>query len=179
MTFKICVIGCGYITQASHGPAYRLYARQHPDVELSACCDTDLPRAERVRAETGFARAYSDAFQMLAVEQPDAVCLNVPVQLTAGLGERILALGIPLLTEKPPALNVDEIDRLAARAAGAGCIHQVAFNRRFAPLVVALKDWLQGQPILHVEHTFTRVARRDPNPRPLPLDAEIFTPSHR
>jgi predicted dehydrogenase len=163
MPFKICVIGCGHITQASHGPAYRRYASENREVELSACCDTDPARAEQVRAALGFARAYSDTFEMLAREQPDVVCLNVPVALTPVLCERILALGIPLLTEKPPAMTVDEIDRLIALSAQATAPHQVAFNRRFAPLVVEMKRWLAGRPVVHVEHTFTRVNRRDPD----------------
>jgi myo-inositol 2-dehydrogenase / D-chiro-inositol 1-dehydrogenase len=165
MAFKICVIGCGHITQHSHGPAYRQYAAEHPDVELAACCDLDVQRAEKVRAEFGFARAYSDAFDMLAREQPTAVCLNVPVQHTAALSEQILALGIPLMAEKPPALTTAELDGVIAaqQAARPGGLHQVAFNRRFAPLVAALKELLRGRQVLHVEHTFTRVNRRDPD----------------
>lgn len=163
MTFNICVIGCGHITRASHGPAYARYAAHNPAVALAACCDVDPQRAEETRAAFGFARAYSDWAAMLADEQPHAVCLNVPVQHTAALSARILELDIPLLAEKPPALTVEELDPLIALARRRGSLHQVAFNRRFAPLVVALKDWLAGHTVTHVAHTFTRVARRDPD----------------
>lgn len=164
--FKLCVIGCGGISRASHGPAYRQYADEHPDFELSACCDVDGERAAALRVQVGFARAYTDFERMLEIERPNAVCLNVPVHLTAGLGRRILALGYPLLAEKPPALTVAELEPLIAAsqaAAQRGVIHQVAFNRRFAPLVVALKDLLRGRELIHIEHTFTRVNRPDPD----------------
>ncbi len=163
MTIRLALIGCGYIAQASHGPALARLASESLDIELTACCDTNLDRAEELCAEIGFRRAYTDYRHMLEAEHPDAVALLVPVHLLASLAAQILQMGFSLLAEKPPALTVADLDALIQSAAATRNFHMVAFNRRFAPLVTELKSLLDGQTILHVEHTFTRVQRKDPD----------------
>jgi predicted dehydrogenase len=158
MTFRIAVIGCGWISTTSHAPVYKRYAASHSDVEL-VCCDINLSTAEAFRAEHGFARAYSDYQEMLSVEKPNAVCLNVPEHLIAEMGCRIMQMGFPLLAEKPPGLTVAEIDKLIETAVSTGVIHQVAFNRRYAPLMIELKHLLEGHTIHHIDHQFYRIGR--------------------
>ena len=159
MSIKVGVIGCGWVADACHGPAYIEYASQHPDIELTACCDIDSAKVERFQEKFGFKRSYTDYFQMLDEEKPDAVCLTVPERLICEAGCKILARGIPLLCEKPPGLTVTEIDRLISAARASRVIHLVAFNRRFTPLVAELKRRVEGQAIHHIHYEFTRVGR--------------------
>jgi len=159
MSFKIAVIGCGWVSTASHGPVYQRYAASNFDVELSACCDVDLTRAEQFAAQFGFSHAYTDFRQMLDSERPSAVCLNVPERLICEMGCQVMELGYPLLSEKPPGLTLAEIDQLIDVACATGVIHQVAFNRRHTPLIVELKRLLAGYLIHHIDHHFYRVCR--------------------
>jgi predicted dehydrogenase len=100
------------------------------------------------------------------------VVLVVPETLTAALAIRILEKGVPLLLEKPPGRTPDEVDAMAAAAERGGkpgrpVPHQVAFNRRFVPLVRALHRLLRafGEPprIQHLHYEMTRSGRRDPD----------------
>jgi predicted dehydrogenase len=159
MTIKIALIGCGWVSNACHGPAAVEYAASHPGVELAACCDIHGERAEAFRALFGFQRAYTDFAAMLDAERPDAVCLAVQPHLIASLGCAILERGIPLLSEKPPGLSVVEIDRLIT--ASKEIIHQAAFNRRFMPLLVELRKRLEGRSIQHLDVQMTRVQRTE------------------
>jgi myo-inositol 2-dehydrogenase / D-chiro-inositol 1-dehydrogenase len=77
--------------------------------------------------------------RMLDTERPDAVSLVAPVERTCELACLILECGFPLLVEKPPGRTVAEVDRMIAAAGGVA--HQVAFNRRFAPLLRACSTW--------------------------------------
>jgi len=163
MTFKIAVIGCGWVSTACHGPAYKEYAQSHPDVILAACCDVDPQQAEYFRTQFGFQHAYTNYAEMLEQERPQAVALNVPPQLISTMGCDILRRGYPLLCEKPPGLSLDELDHLIDTVRSGSAIHQVAFNRRFMPLIAALKEMLTGQTIFHVEVQLTRVQRTDAN----------------
>jgi myo-inositol 2-dehydrogenase / D-chiro-inositol 1-dehydrogenase len=169
---KFCMIGCGEHAVSSHGPALALYAASHPEVELAACCDVDASKAEQFRQRFRFARVYTDLEAMLASERPDAAALVVPVALTCEIGALVLARGIPLLLEKPPGETVREVDRLAAAAraggrAGQSVPHQVAFNRRYVPLVAALRARIDllpaGAALQHVRYEMVRVNRRDPD----------------
>lgn len=167
MSFKICVIGCGFMAVHYHGPAYVKYVSTHPDTELVACCDIDAAKAAAFAEQFGCARHYTDFEKMLDAEKPDAVCLNAPVELTCALSCRVLEMGYPLLTEKPPGRTVDELDRMIAAANASGVPTQVAFNRRYTPLVVELKRMVRSRfdpaAIQHVRYDFTRVGRTDPD----------------
>jgi predicted dehydrogenase len=165
MSFRICIVGCGSMSQSGHGPSLAKYAASHPDTELAACCDLDEAKAAGYRKRFGFARHYTDMTAMLKTEKPDAVCLIAPVNLTCGLSCHIMEMGFPLLMEKPPGMNVAETDRMIAVAERRGVPNQVAFNRRYTPLVRELKRRLTAQfrpdEIQHLRYDFTRIGRKD------------------
>ena len=163
MPFKIALIGCGWVSTSCHGPAYQEYAAAHADVVLAACCDTDPQRAADFRDRFGFQNAYSNYLDMLDSEHPQAVCLNVPPPLIAAMGVEIMKRGYPLMAEKPPGLSVADVDRLIAAAEESQVIHQVAFNRRYMPLMTELKGLIASQTIHHIEGRMTRVHRTDPS----------------
>jgi myo-inositol 2-dehydrogenase / D-chiro-inositol 1-dehydrogenase len=159
MPFKIAVIGCGWISSACHAPAYVEYARSHPQVRLAACCDTDVTRAEKLAGTFGFETVYTDYRAMLQTEKPDVVCLNVNEKYICEIGCQVLQASYPLLTEKPPGLNLEEIDRLIEAARSSGAPHQVAFNRRFTPLIKELKHSLENLHMQYIQVDFARVKR--------------------
>jgi myo-inositol 2-dehydrogenase / D-chiro-inositol 1-dehydrogenase len=168
---RLCVIGCGEHAFSSHGPAQVRYAHAHPDLTLAACCDVAADRARAYAERFGFARSYGDVFEMLALESPDAAVLIVPDAVTADLACAVFERGIPLLLEKPPGRDVRDVDRMlaAARAGtrGAGpAPHQVAFNRRYVPLLRELRARIVAlgpRALQHLRYEMVRVDRRDPD----------------
>ncbi len=161
MPLKIAVIGCGWVSQACHGPAYQAYASQTGAIELAACCDVDPARAEEFRARFGFGRAYSNFREMLEKEKPAAVCLNVPEKLTCEIGVEILRQRRALLAEKPPGISTAEVDRLVSAANEFGITNMAAFNRRYMPLMAELKRQLQTYPIDHLHYQLARIGRTE------------------
>ncbi len=163
---KLCQIGCGEHARVAHGPSQARCARERGDLVLAGCCDLDPERAESFRREFGYARAFTDPAAMLEAERPDAVVAVVPVERTVAVGSMVLERGLPLLLEKPPGETVAEVDRLIAAAdrGGRTVPHQVAFNRRFAPLVRELRRRIEeAGPLQHLHYEMTRVERRDPD----------------
>jgi myo-inositol 2-dehydrogenase/D-chiro-inositol 1-dehydrogenase len=165
MSFKICSIGCGRHSSSVHGPAYKKYALLHPDVELSACCDIDEGKAKLFQTSFNFKRYYTDIDDMIKAEKPDAVCLVVKEHLTAKLAIKILSYGLPLITEKPPGNSLEEAWDIANEAKKSNAPNQVAFNRRFTPLVRVLKQQLlnnfENQKIQNIRYDFYRIGRKD------------------
>lgn len=162
---KLCQIGCGEHARVAHGPSQARCARERGDLVLVSCCDLDAARAESFRRDFGFARAFADPVAMLDAEKPDAVVVVVPVERTVAVGSLVLERRIPLLLEKPPGETVAEVDRLITAAEKGGHVpHQVAFNRRFAPLVRELRRRIgEAGPLQHLHYEMTRVERRDPD----------------
>jgi predicted dehydrogenase len=163
---RLCQIGCGEHARVAHGPSQRRCAAERPDLVLAGCCDLEPERAESFRRDFGYARAHTDPVAMLDAERPDAVVVVVPVERTVAVGSLVLERGLPLLLEKPPGETVAEVDRLIAAAGlpGRAVPHQVAFNRRFAPLARELRRRIEASgPLQHVHYEMTRVERRDPD----------------
>lgn len=161
MSFRICCIGCGDMATVGHGPAFRKYAQENPDVALAACCDVDPAKAEQFRIAFGFARAYTDMDKMLLQEKPDAVSLMVPPAITESLTIKLLKYGIPVILEKPPGMNREETLRLMEVAEQTGTPNQVAFNRRYMPMVQRFQQLRQGRRDLFWQYDFYRANRHD------------------
>lgn len=163
--FRICLIGCGYMATAGHGPMLRKYASMRPGTELAACCDISRDKAEAFAASFGFIRALTDVDEMLDIIKPDGVVLAVPIELTARLAVKVLQRRIPLLTEKPPGITMDEGNAIVAVARAAGVPVSAAFNRRTMPLIETLMKQIEaiGQGIDSVSIEMHRVCRTDPD----------------
>lgn len=161
MGFKICCIGCGDMATVGHGPAFRKYARENPEVLLSACCDLDADKAEQFQKTFGFSRAYTAVDQMLIREKPDAVSLMVPPEITELLTTKLLRAGIPVILEKPPGLDREQTMRLMEVAEQTGTPNQVAFNRRYMPMVQRFAQLRKGRKDLFWQYDFYRSNRKD------------------
>ena len=163
MKFKICVIGCGDVAIDNHGHTYLRYKNENPDAVLAGCCDLSIEKAEYFSGNFGFLRAYTDLYKMLDIEKPDAVCLLSPVKATCKLSIEVIKLGYPLILEKPPGLSPSETMEIIKAAEERNAKVRVAFNRRYAPLVISLKNELADQRVLSVTNTFVRHERDDPD----------------
>jgi len=167
MSFKICMVGCGWFARQCHGPALRRYAAAHRDARLAACCDADIGRALEFWGTFGFERHYSDIQAMLAAEEPDAVILAVPPEAACRAAGPVLGRGLPLLLEKPPGMSPAELERLIGAAGEGGARVQVAFNRRYMPIMRQARSILDsefrtGSPG-RIDYTLLRFDRWDPD----------------
>jgi len=163
---RLCQIGCGEHARVAHGPSQVRCTRERADLVLAGCCDLDAARAEAFRRDFGYGRAFTDPVTMLDAVRPDAVVVVVPVEHTVAIGSLVLARGLPLLVEKPPGETVADVDRMiaAAETGGRPVPHQIAFNRRFAPLARELRRRIEeAGPLQHLHYEMTRVERRDPD----------------
>ncbi len=163
--FKICCVGCGDMSIRGHGPALKHYKEANPGVELTACCDIDETRATDYREKFGFNKYYTNMQVMLDTEKPDAVCLVVPVCLTAKMAVEVMEKGYPVIMEKPPGMNRDETLKIIEAAKKYNVHNRVAFNRRYMPIVQTLKNYLEKsfkpEEIQNIQCYFSRVGRHD------------------
>lgn len=161
MSLKVCLIGCGGMATHGHGPAFQKYAAQNRQISLAACCDVDIAKAETFGRQFGFATAYSDMDEMLRIEKPDAVSLIVPVHLTEQMSIKLLEAGIPVILEKPPGMNREQTLRMMDVAARTGTFHQVAFNRRYMPMIRKFRELRQSCHPHLWQYDFYRCGRKD------------------
>lgn len=139
---RIAVVGAGGVASGAHLPSLQRIAGQRPGVSLCALCDLVEERARAMADRFGFRRAYVDYRAMLDAEAPDAVWLLTPPSAMREIGGHLLSHGIPVFMEKPPGSNSRETRELAEIAAASHTPNQVAFNRRYAPLMQRIKSLL-------------------------------------
>lgn len=145
---RVAVIGCGKMANRVHYPSLASL----PDIEIIAACDIDPARVAETANKWGIPGRYADYRRMLAECAPlDAVyAVGQPHQLFE-VWLDCLQRGLNLFVEKPLGLTRHHAVLLAHLAEKHGCITQVGFQRRIAPLAVALRDRCvaRGGPITH------------------------------
>lgn len=128
---RLVVIGCGRVAEQCHLPVLQTLA----DVELVALVDTDLDRLNKVADRLGVQQRYGDYRVMLNDSRVDVVAVCTPPQTHAEIGLAVLDAGKHLFMEKPPALCLNDADRLVDRAAAAPGKALMGFNLRWHRLV--------------------------------------------
>jgi len=130
------VIGAGSFAQAVLIPALR-----SAGFKLQAVASAGGLSAVSAAERFGFGRALTPD-ELIAAQDVDAVCVSSRHGSHAAYALAALERGKAVFVEKPPALEVEDLERL--REAARGHVLQVGFNRRFAPLAQRMRDHLAG-----------------------------------
>ncbi len=101
---------------------------------VAAVMDVDTVRASAVAEECGGARVYDDALALIRDPQVDAVVIASPDPTHAALAQACLAVGKPVLCEKPLATNLQDARAVVEAEAALGRrLIQVGFMRVYDP----------------------------------------------
>jgi predicted dehydrogenase len=125
---RVGFIGGGRIADL-HAAVYR----DNPDAELYAVCDAVEDTARRRAAEWGAARWFTDYRQLLADDTVDAVEILTPHHLHAEMAVAALEAGKHVSLQKPPTVNLTEMDQVIAAAQRSGKLFRVCENFRYYP----------------------------------------------
>ncbi len=104
-----------------------------PRNRLFAVASRDLDRAQAYAAENSMERAYGSYEALLADPQIDVVYISLPNNLHVEWSIRAAATGKHVLCEKPLALSVEDVDRVAEAARQYGVVIAEAFMYRHHP----------------------------------------------
>jgi D-xylose 1-dehydrogenase (NADP+, D-xylono-1,5-lactone-forming) len=104
-----------------------------PRNKLLAVASRDLARAQAYAAEQGIERAHGSYEALLANPEVDVVYISLPNHLHAEWSIRAAAAGKHVLCEKPLALSVEDVDRVAEAARQYGVVIAEAFMYRHHP----------------------------------------------
>lgn len=146
---RIGIIGTGGMG-ARH--VFNLY-RFVSGADAAAVYDIDHARARQVAAECGGAKVFENPQALIEDENVDAVLIASPDETHAEFTLTCLAVGKPVLCEKPLATTVQEAESvLRAEVALGRQLVSVGFMRRFDPQHLAVKNIADsgeiGQPLL-------------------------------
>jgi predicted dehydrogenase len=159
---NLAFIGSGSWARKYHFPALAYLQERHADLRLRGITSLELDRARAVAQRYGFQRVYADVDALLADDAVNAVAVAVPPAAVKAVLLRVVARGVPILSEKPPGISLQEAQTLSERITVPNVL---AFNRRYAPLnnrfLELVADQRAQSEIHFVDAHFLRHARTD------------------
>lgn len=135
---RLCIVGAGRLSSRRIYPYIGASGS-----ELAGVCDLDPEKANRNARRFG-GRAYTDMERMLDIEKPDGVIICINAEQHAALAPEVLRRGIPVYTEKPPALSAAAALEVARVSKEAGVLCMTAFKKRYTVAYSRAKGWINS-----------------------------------
>lgn len=142
---RVGVVGAGLFANAVLLPAM---ARTEK-LKLAGIASGGGVTARTAAAKFGFDWCASSSGEIFADSRIDTIAILTRHHLHAGLTIAALRAGKHAFVEKPLCLTNEELDEIVVSYDGTRML-TVGYNRRFAPMVAALRDTLRGvsEPLL-------------------------------
>ncbi len=139
---RIGLMGCGAVADYGHIPAIR----KTESLELHAVYDPDESALARVRKEHGVPHVYSDEHRFFT-SGIEGVSITSPAPCH---GRNVLDAarhGLPVLCEKPLAMDSDEAFGMIRAMRQANATLHTAFCYRFSPCALTIRELVQTKAI--------------------------------
>ncbi|GAA3751366.1 Gfo/Idh/MocA family oxidoreductase [Plantactinospora mayteni] len=150
---RVAVVGTGNIARL-HAEALRQLGEE---VRLVGAVDTDPGRLSAFCDRHDVPARHSDLASLLEKERPELVHVCTPPGSHHELALGCLRAGANVLVEKPPTLNLGQLDELAEAEQRYGATLSTVFQHRFGTGALRLRALLDagvlGRPMMAVCHT--------------------------
>ncbi len=170
-TIRWGIVGCGDVTEVKSGPGF--YKTAHS--QLLAVMRRNGELAADFARRHGVPRSHDDADAIIRAPDIDAVYVATTPDSHRDYVLRCAAAGMPVLVEKPMAIDGVQCDEMIAACAAAGVPLWVAYYRRALPRFLAVRDLVQGGAIGAVR----MVTSRQLQPLRAPAEANPGSPPWR
>jgi predicted dehydrogenase len=135
------VVGAGLFAQTVLLPALR----RLPGIRLRGLATASGVSARHAGGRLGFEFCTTDYREVLDDAEVQAVLVATRHDLHAQIACEALGAGKHVFVEKPLALTPEDVRAVLAAHAASGRVLVVGFNRRYSPLVGAVKAFLAGE----------------------------------
>ncbi len=132
---SVGVVGAGYIANFAHLPPL---SRLH-EANLTAICDQDIIRAQKVAKQFSIPKVYSNLEEMLSNERLDLVDICLPPQKHKDALLKALEHGLNCLVEKPLTVTTADADTVISTARENKVNVYVIHNYSVVPAVLKAK----------------------------------------
>lgn len=140
---RVGIVGLGAISPL-HIRAILKYGQK-----ITAICDVDPEKRQKVNAEFGLnAEEYSDYNALLASGKVDVVHVCTPHYLHAEIICMALGANIPVLCEKPLAINFEQLNAIEKAVSNSSATLGVCFQNRYNASVLYLKEFFKDKEII-------------------------------
>ncbi|WP_018963728.1 Gfo/Idh/MocA family protein [Coprothermobacter platensis] len=155
---RVGIIGCGGIAFAKHMP----FLSQTDGVEIAGFYNPTEEKARRAKKEFGSkdAKIYKSWQELLEDPSIDVVHVLTPNKFHAEMSIAALEAGKHVMCEKPMATNVADAKRMIEAAKISGKKLTIAFQNRFRPENMMLKNIVERGDLGQIYFAKARALRR-------------------
>jgi len=140
-TAKAMLIGInGY---GKHHLNHLLKEEEKGKLKLVAVSDLNVSDEQKAFFREKEVSVYGDYKEMLRQEKADFVIVSTPIQLHAQMSIDVMEAGFHLMTEKPPAAVVQDVDRMIATAEKTGKRCEIGFHVPTRAIEAQIAGWIQ------------------------------------
>ena len=139
---KIGLIGCGMVADYGHLPAIQ----ETSGLQLHAICDPDATALRRAQEKFHVPHAFTDPAAFFA-SGIDAVSITSPAPCHLGNVLDAARAGVPVICEKPLAMNGREAMEIITAMKASGKSLFTAFCYRFSPCALKIRELVQSGAI--------------------------------
>lgn len=137
---RLGMIGTGVAARELYLPALQSLGRK---IELVACANRTRRKAVSYAKLAGIPKVVDTADELLALPEVDAVLISLPIALQPDLVKKALAVGKPVLSEKPVGPTLVAGRRLVKACAKYDTPWLVGENVAFMSAVAKAKKWVE------------------------------------
>ncbi|MDD2980132.1 MAG: Gfo/Idh/MocA family oxidoreductase [Hespellia sp.] len=137
---RVGVIGVGYVSKNNYLPILA----QTEDIEFVGIMAKNYENAVRAGKSFGAQQAV-DSIEKLVDLGIDCAFVLTPKQVHAEQVEYLLNHGVDVFCEKPMATSIEDCKKLCELTEKTGRKLMIGFNRRYAPVIAAAKEALNGE----------------------------------
>ena len=156
--FRVGIIGTGGIAQNAHLPGWTKLADR--GVKVVALADLNRKTAAAAAEKFDVPAVYTDYRKMLRSEKLDAVSVCTPAAFHCEQSVAALKRRVHVLCEKPTCLSTAECRRISAAARKSRRVFMTGQHLRFTGDSVALKEYLDSNPLGEIYYVHCRALRR-------------------
>ena len=138
-------IKLGFLGLGWPGEQHAKAAVAVPSGSVYAACDVGAERRESFAAQFSPARMYSRYEDMLSDPQVEAIVVSLPNFLHASATMSALRAGKHVLCEKPPTMNVAEMEAIRTEATAHGLVYAFSRQSRFNNKMLAAKRLVEEE----------------------------------
>jgi len=164
----------GIISCANIGTRAVIPAIQHSrNAQVIAIASRDPARARQVAAQQDIPNAFGDYAAILADPDIEAVYIPLPTSLHTGWAIRAAKHHKHILVEKPMALNVGEMDEIAAAATKNGVLAMEALMYKLHPQTERVAEIIRSGTLGAVQLVSSAFTYHVPNPKDIRLSRAL------
>ena len=137
---RLGIVGLGNM---GSGHFYNVFAGKCPSVEVTAVCDINSDKLEKVKEYSSVTR-FTDSNEMLDSGLVDAVLIAVPHYDHPTIAIECFKRKIHVLTEKPAGVYARQVREMNEAAEKSGVKFGIMFNQRTNPMYAKAREIVQN-----------------------------------